>query len=133
MFLGAEFMDGGHRQRGLDRRERAVAGVGALQFLHDEAVGDRAESGAAVTFQVGAEEAQFAHARDEFQWECTFAEVGNDGRHRLCLDEVAHRIAHLALVVGELGLDIQQVYATVGLHEGLAVRSWGVILASGVG
>ena len=37
----------------------------ALQFLHDEAVLDIAHAGAAVAFQVGAEEAEFGHLRND--------------------------------------------------------------------
>ena len=78
-------------------------------------------------------EAQFAHARDEFQRECTLAEVGDDGGIAR-LDEVAHGVAHLAFVVGELGLDVQKVYATVGLHGRPRYVSFqGVILASAAG
>ena len=122
VLLRPEGVDGGHRQRGLDGRERTIAGVGALQLLHDEAVGDGAEAGAPVAFQVRAEQAHLAHARDEFQRERALAEVRDDGRHRLRLDEAAHRVAHLALVVGELRFDVQQVYAAIGLHQGLAIR-----------
>src|SRR5947209_6834449 len=46
-------VDGEHHQRALHRAEAAKARVAALQLLHDEAVGDGAEAGAAVAFERG--------------------------------------------------------------------------------
>ena len=55
LLLAAVGMDGEHHQAALDRGEAADAGVAPLQLLADEAVGDVAEAGAAVAFQVATE------------------------------------------------------------------------------
>ena len=69
-----------------------------------------------------AEQAHLTHARHQLQRKRAFTEVGDDGGQGFRLDEVANGVTHLTLVIGELRFDIQQVYATVGLHEGLAIR-----------
>ena len=47
-----------HHQRALHADETAQPGIAALQFLHDQAVLDVVHAGAAVAFQIGAEETQ---------------------------------------------------------------------------
>ena len=41
---------------------------------------------------------------------------GTTAGRGLCFDEVTDGVAYLALVIGELRFDVQEVYATVWLH-----------------
>jgi hypothetical protein len=43
----------------------AEAGIAALEFLGDQAVGDVGHSGAAIAVEIGAEKTEFAELRDE--------------------------------------------------------------------
>ena len=63
--LGAEGVDRVHRRATLHRRQRAQAAVAALELLHDQAVGDVVHARAAVALQIGAEDAELGHARNE--------------------------------------------------------------------
>jgi len=65
LLVGAEGVDGVHDQAGLHADKAAEAGVAAFQLLHHQAVFDVGHAGAAVAFEVGAEEAQFAHDGDQ--------------------------------------------------------------------
>ncbi len=58
LLLGAVGVDRVHAQAGLHRHETAQAGIAALQFLADQAVGNRVEPGAAVTLDAGTQQAQ---------------------------------------------------------------------------
>src|SRR5580658_2404500 len=69
LFIGAAGENRIHDQRALHAGEAAHSGVAALQLLHDETVLDVAHTRAAVAFQVGAEEAQAAHFRDQLAGE----------------------------------------------------------------
>ena len=70
LLFGAEGVDGIHDKRGLHADEAAQAAVAALQFLRHEAVFDVGHAGAAVAFEIGAEEAELAH-------EAELARAGN--------------------------------------------------------
>ena len=65
----------------------AQAGVAALQLLHHQAVLDVGHSGAAVALEVGAEEAQLAHRRDQFARETAFAEAVFDDGDEVVFDK----------------------------------------------
>ena len=89
LLVGAEGVDGIHDQRGLHADKAAQAGVAALQLLHHQAVLDVGHAGAAVALEVGAEEAQLAHHRDQLARKALRAEaLLNDG-DEVVLDEVA--------------------------------------------
>src|SRR5690349_12925921 len=70
--VGAELRDGAHGQRPLHADEGPQPGVARLQFQRGEAVIHRTATGAAVPGQVGAEQAEPSHLRDDL-----------GGKHRL--------------------------------------------------
>src|SRR5262249_26681065 len=85
--------------------ERADAGVAALELLTDEAVRGRAGSGAPVAGERAAEQAHLAERGDQLARERAGRPVLADGRHDARVDEVAHGVAHEALLVGEQLVD----------------------------
>ncbi len=110
--LGAERVDRVHAERSLDRDHRAQAAVGAFEFLADQAVGDVVEAGAAIALQIGAEHAEFGHARDELPRKLLARVVRLDDWQRLALDELTDGGADGALVTG------QQVVETIVIDSG---------------
>ena len=102
LLLAAERVDRIHHQRALHRRERADAGVAALELLHDEAVRDVVEPGAAVLLgQVGAEHAELGHLRDQLLREASLDVALADDRQHVLVDEGADGVADGALFLGE--------------------------------
>jgi urease beta subunit len=82
--LGAELVDRHHHQRGLHAHHRAVAGIDALDFARDQAVGHVVQAGAAVLFGNGrAEQAQFAHLAEDGGVHLFVAEGFEDARRSL--------------------------------------------------
>src|SRR5581483_12509564 len=75
LLLAAERVDGVHRERALDRRKRAHAGVAALELLHDETVSDVVQPRAAVF--LGEVRAKYAERR----------ELGDDLARKPAVDE----------------------------------------------
>ena len=73
LLVAAEGVDGIHDERRLHADERAHAAVAALQFLHHQSVLDIRHLGAAIAFEVGAEEAELAHGLDQFLGEAAVA------------------------------------------------------------
>ena len=63
--LRAELGDGAHRQRSLHADEGPKPGVARLQFQRGQAVIHRTATGAAVPGQVGAEQAEPPHLRND--------------------------------------------------------------------
>jgi hypothetical protein len=54
-----------HAERALHGHERPESAVAAFELLHDEAVGDVVETGAAVALEVRAEHAELRHLGDQ--------------------------------------------------------------------
>ena len=108
--FGAELEDRHHHERGLHAHHGAVARVDALDLARDEAVGDVVEAGAAVLRRNRRpEQAERAHlAKDA--WIRSFGSEGFEhARRQLVLAVRARRVAHHALVLGELLLEKQRV------------------------
>ena len=83
LLVAAVGQDRIHDQRALHADETAKAGIAALDFLHHQAVLDVVHAGAAVAFEVRAEEAEPPHLRDEFRGKARLAEAIADHRqHR---------------------------------------------------
>ncbi len=94
LLVGSVGVDGIHHQRALHGDEAAQAGIAALDLLHDEAVLDVAHAGAAVAFQVRAEEAEFGHFGDQLGREAGVAEaIADHGRDAL-VGEPARGLPH---------------------------------------
>ena len=84
--------------------------VAPLQLLHDEAVGHVVEAGAAVLLrQVGAEEPQLGHAGDELLGELPLDVGLADDRDEVLVDPGAHGVADRALLLGEEGVEVQEI------------------------
>ena len=94
-----------HAQRGLHRHEAAQRRITALEFLADEAIGDRVEPCATVALEGAAEQAQAGHRRDELPREVMVLEVPADLRQDLGIDEAGDRVADHALVVLKIVFD----------------------------
>jgi hypothetical protein len=123
-------MDRVHDERALHGGERPQPRIAALELLHDEAVRDVAHSGASVTGQVGAEEAELRHAGNQLHRErAVAADVLLDDRKELLRDELSDRIARHALLVGEELVEAQEVSAAeLGQGDPPRERAAGVSL-----
>ena len=112
LLLGAVGVNGVHDQRALHGNEAADAGIGALQLLHDEPVLHIAHAGAAVAFQVGAQEAELRHLRDEFGREARVAVAVADQRQNPLFGKTPRGLPHHQLLFAEQGVDAEVVYAS---------------------
>ena len=118
LLFAAERVDGIHHERALHRRERADAGVAALELLHDEPVADVVQPRAAVFLgEVRAEHAELGHRRDELLRESALDVLLADDREDLFVDEAADGVADRALFFGERGVDVEKI-AVAGLELG---------------
>ncbi len=123
LLVGAEGVDGIHDQRGLDADEAAQAGVAAFEFLHHEAVFDVGHAGAAIAFEVGAEEAQFAHDGHQFARKALGAETLLDDGDEVVFDEVAGCAADEQLIFTEAGIEMEKIETLkFESHDAPAVR-----------
>src|SRR5262249_16055431 len=101
LLVGAVAGDRVHDQTALDGGEGAEPRVAALQLLHDEAVGDVVEAGAAVPLQGGPERPELPELGVERLRERPRPMVlGHDGEE-LGLYPVAHRVPDHALLLRE--------------------------------
>jgi len=105
-----------HRQRGLDRAERADARVDALELDHDRAVGDRVHARAAVALDRAAEEAHVGELGDQLAREGPGLVVLLDDREDPALAELAGRLPGQPLFLGQQVVDAEQVGPGVGGH-----------------
>ena len=96
-------------QRRLHADEGAHAGVAALQFLRHQAVFDVAHAGAAVALQGRAEESEIGHGLDQFAREAAGAVALFDDGDEVVFDELARGVADEALVVGEQGIELDEI------------------------
>jgi hypothetical protein len=97
------------KQRALHRDEAADAGVARLELLADEAVHHRARLGQPVTLEVHPEQAEPRKLRDQLGGKLAALEPLADVRLDLIRDELAHRVANRALLVGEEGVEREEV------------------------
>ena len=118
LLLRPELPDREHRQRPLDRNERAGAGVARLEFDAGQAVGGGAGSGAAVALEVHAEKPESSHLLGEFLGEGAFlpprAHLGQD----LLFGEPTNGVAQQLLLVAEERVDVEKVARIRGGHAG---------------
>ena len=136
LLVAAEGVDGIHHQRRLHADEGAHAAVAALQFLHHQAVFDVRHSGAAVALEAGAVEAEVGHRLDQFTGEAAGAVALLDDGDEVVFDELARGIADQALVVGEQGVEFEEInspeldghhgsrFCFFAARTGQAVREW---------
>ena len=109
LLLGAPPPDRVHRERALHRDEAADAGVAGLELLADEPVHDRARLGQAVALEVHPEQAEPRELGDQLGGKLAALEPLADVRLDLLRDELAHGVADRALLVGEEGVEREEV------------------------
>ena len=108
--FGAELVDWHHDERALYAGHRAVARIDALDFACNQPVANVVETGAAVLLgNRGAEQAQGAHFAKDCRISDAGAEAFDHARQQALLAVGVSRIAHHALVVGELLVEQQRV------------------------
>ena len=111
LLFGSVRVDGIHHQGALHGDEAADAGIDAFQLLHDETVFHVAHGGAAVAFQVGAEEAEFGHFRNELGGKAGLAEAIANQRQDALFGEAPRGLPHHQLLFVEQRVDAEVVYA----------------------
>ena len=89
----------------------------ALKFLADQAVFDIAHAGAAVAFEVGPEEAELRHFRQQVAGEAGFAEAILDDWDYAIIDELAGGLADEFFLLGKERIEFDEVYAAEGGHK----------------
>ena len=99
-----------HDERGLHRHGGAKAGVDTLDLTRNQAVGDVAEAGAAVSFWDGrAEEAELAHLADHGRIVFLLAISGEHAREQFLLGVIARGVAHHPLFFGQFAFEIERI------------------------
>ena len=88
--------------------EAAESGIGALEFLHHQAIFDVAHAGAAVTFQVRAQKSQAAEFRNQLFGETRVTEAIAHQRDGAFLHKLARGLADQQFLFGE-----QRVYLQI--------------------
>ena len=89
-------------------------GIAAFDFLHDQAVLHVAHARAAVTVQVGSEEAEFADFGNQFAWKAGVAKAIADQRQNAFIDEPPGGLSNEKFLGGELRIDEQVVHTAKG-------------------
>ena len=98
-------MDRLNCERALHRRQRADTGVGAFQFLHDQAICRVTYACAPVLFEVWRVKAQCAHARNQMVWEFGGTMARNDLRQDFLLHKLGRPVADRALFIRQKFFD----------------------------
>src|SRR5690606_17037356 len=102
LFFRAKRVDGIHDEAALNRYETPKAAVAPLQLLADQPVRDAVETRAVVALDRAAEQPEFCDLGNEFPWKVMVLECLLDYRDNLRIDELADRVLHHALLVGQL-------------------------------
>ena len=111
-------MNGVHAEAALHRDETAERGVSALELLHDQAVFDIAQAGAAVAMEIGPEEAEVSDRTGQLVGKSAVAEVLRDLRNELVLDELTRCLANEQLFLAQQRIEIHEVNAFEFEHRG---------------
>ena len=124
LLLGAPAPDREHRQRALHRDEAADARVAGLELEAGQAVGDRARARAAVALEVHAEAgpsvpSSCASSRGRIPCSNHSPTSGRNRSRTNC----AHGVADRALLVGEQGVDAEEVARVDRRAAGSAIGS----------
>src|SRR5262249_39151857 len=132
LLLRSEAVDRIHDERPLHGDEAADAGIDTLELLHDEAVLDVGHAGAAVAFEVRAEEAELGHFGDQLGGKTGVAVAIANQRQDSLLGESARGLPNHALLFGEERVDREVVYSSKG-HVDLLEHDWGRFAPRGPG
>ena len=98
-------MDRLNCERALHRRQRADAGVGAFQFLHDQAIRCVAYACASVLFEVWRVKAQRAHARNQMVRKFGGTMARNDFGQDFLLHKLRCPVAYRSLLIRQKFFD----------------------------
>ena len=115
--LRAVGIDRIHHEAALHGSKRAQARIAALQLLHDEAIGDIVEAGAAIAFEGGAEDAHLPERLGDFEWERFVPVVPAHDGHELLLHPVTDGVPHHPLFFRQQCLDVVVVDAAIVSHR----------------
>jgi len=115
--LRAELVDGRHHKGRLHGHGRAVGGVHALHLLGDESVAGRRHAGASVVLDGGAQQSELSHLAHDGLVEVSVAVGLRDARHQLALRVAVRGVAHHALLLRQLRLQVQRI-SPLELSEG---------------
>jgi hypothetical protein len=108
--LAAELVDRHHHQRRLHAHHRAVARVDALDLARDQAVADVVHRPAAVLLGDGrAEQAELAHLAEDLRSVVPWRNASVTRGSEPLLAVGVRRVAHGALVAGELLVEEERV------------------------
>ncbi len=108
-----------HDEAALHAHRTTVAAVHALDLTRDEAIADAVQSGAAVAFDRAAQEAERAHLVHDFAVELFVPRGHQHARLQLLLAVGVGGVAHGALVVAELRVEVKRVFPVeLGSHGG---------------
>ena len=119
LLIAAEGEDRIHHERALHGDEGAQARVAALELLTDQTVGDVVQTGAAVLLgEVGAEHTELAELGRDLVRKRARLEVLHHEREVALAYPAPHGVAHHALVLRELALELEEIDLAVGLHAG---------------
>jgi len=116
LLLGAEGENRVHDEAALHAGEGAEPGIAAFNFLHDQAIFDAIQAGAAIAVDIGAEESEFAHLADQVGGEAAVVVAVFDDGEDLFVDELAGGLSDEAFVIGEEGVKVEVVNAFEGRH-----------------
>ena len=111
MLVGPERVNGVHAEAALHRDETAERGVSALELLHDQAVFDIAQAGAAVAMEIGPEEAEVSDWTGQLVGKSAVAEVLRDLRNELVLHELTRFPANEQLLLAQQRIEIHEINA----------------------
>ncbi len=97
LLLRAKGVNGEHGERALYRHKRTQTAIASLKFLAGQAIANGAQPGAAVAFEMHAQQTKSGNLGYEVAWEGASLKVLADNRQYALADKLAHGIAHHAL------------------------------------
>ncbi len=124
LLLRSPAPDGEHRQRPLDRDQRPHAAVARLELHAGQPVGGRRGAGAPVPLQVHPEQAELPQFTRQLDRDRPGLEPVADVRGDLVGDECADGVANVALLIGQLAIDRQEVTRIEGWRSGNGCHRW---------
>src|SRR5215216_3383266 len=130
LLLGAELVDGAHRERALHADEGPETRVAGLELHAGEAVLDGALTGAAVPGEVHAEPSLLAHLRHDLPGKDRLLPPLRDVRRYPLPDERADLLARRALLIREQDVEVHKVARLGGPRPGRTGPGGGGHLAS---
>jgi hypothetical protein len=132
LLLGAELVDGRHRQGSLHRNEGAPRAVNGFNLVADKPVAHRAGTGAAVAVEVHAEEAGGRNEGDELPAKVLGVEVVFNGGSNVCLRKLARLLLPSELLVTEQSIKSEHLVGERYVLEWLGHVRFFFLVRSGI-